>query len=41
MKVLFSSFPKNGHTALFDPQTKKLEPRCITKQIAPDESTVQ
>ena len=26
MKELFSSFPKNGHTAWFDPQTKKLEP---------------
>ena len=25
MKVLFSSFLKNGHTAWFDPQTKKLE----------------
>ena len=25
----------------FDPQTKKLEPHCITKQTAPHESTVQ
>ena len=41
MKVLFSSFPKNGHTAWFDPQTKKLEPHCNTKQTAPHESTVQ
>ena len=32
IKVLFSSFPKNGHTAWFDPQTKKLAPHCITKQ---------
>ena len=41
MKVLFSSFPKNDHTAWFDPQTKKLEPLCITKQTVPYESTVQ
>ena len=41
LKVLFSSFPKNGQTAWFDPQTKKLEPHCITKQTAPHESTVQ
>ena len=41
MKVLFSSFPKNAHTAWFDPQTKKLEPHCITKHTAPHESTVQ
>ena len=26
MKVLFSSFPKNGDTAWFDPQTKRLQP---------------
>ena len=37
----FSRFPKNGHTAWFDTQTKKLEPQCITKQTAPHESTVQ
>ena len=43
MKVLFSSFPKNGHTAWFDPQTKKLEPHCITKHTTKisHESTVQ
>ena len=41
MKELFSIFPKNNHTAWFDPQTKKLEPHCITKQTAPHESTVQ
>ena len=38
MKVLLSNIAKNGHTAWFDPQTKKLEPHCITKQIAPRES---
>ena len=41
MKVLFSSFSKNAHTAWFDPQTKKLQPHCNTKQTAPHESTVQ
>ena len=40
MKVLFSSFLRNGHTAWFDPQTEKLEPHCITKQTASHESTV-
>ena len=35
MKVLFRSFPKNGHTAWFDPQTKKWKSHCITKQTAP------
>ena len=39
--LLFSSFLKNGHTAWFDPQTKKLEPRCITKQTGQHGSTVQ
>ena len=39
MKVLFSSFAKNGHTAWFDPQTEKLEQHCITKQKAPHDST--
>ena len=39
MKVLFSSFLKNGHTAWFDPHTKKLEPHCITIQTALHEST--
>ena len=41
MKVLFSSFPKNAHTAWFDRQTKKLEPHCITKHTAPHKRTVQ
>ena len=41
MKALFSSFPKSGHTAWFDPLTKNLEPHCIKKQTAPHESTVQ
>ena len=40
-KVLFSSFPKNGHTTWFDPQSKKIEPHFITKQTAQHESTVQ
>ena len=35
MKTFFGSFPKNSHTAWFDPQTKKLEPHCITKQTQP------
>ena len=34
VKALCSSFPKNGHIAWFDPQTKKLESHCITKQTA-------
>ena len=34
MKVLFSSFPKNVHTAWLDPQTKMLQPLFITKQTA-------
>ena len=29
------------YTARFDSQTQKLEPHCITKQTAPQESTVQ
>ena len=41
MKVLFSSFLKSGHTALFAPETEMLEPYCITKWAAPHESTVQ
>ena len=32
IKALFSRFPKNSHTAWFDPQTKKLAPHCISKQ---------
>ena len=40
MKVLFSSYPNDGHIAWFDPRTNKLEPHCITKQTAPHESTV-
>ena len=32
---MFSSFTKNGHTAWFDPQMKKLEPYCIVKQTVP------
>ena len=39
--VLFSSLTKNGHTAWFDPQMKKLEPHCIVKQTVPQYSTVQ
>ena len=41
MKVLFSSFPKNGPTAWFDPQSLTLEPHCITKQTASFESNFQ
>ena len=37
IKALFSSFLKNGHSSWFDPQTKMLEPHCITKQKAPHE----
>ena len=33
LAVLFSSFPKNSHIAWFDPQTKRLEAHCITKQL--------
>ena len=39
MKVLSSSFPKNGHSVWFNPQTKKLEPHCITKQTAPQKTS--
>ena len=35
MKVFFGSFSKNSHTSWFDPQTKKLEPHCKTKQTQP------
>ena len=41
MKVLFSSFTKNGHIGWVDTQSKKLQPHCSTKQTAPHESTVQ
>ena len=33
MKVRFSSFPKNGFTAWFDPQTKKLEYIVVIKGL--------
>ena len=32
--------PKNGLTAWFDPQMKKLEPHCIVKQTVPQYSNV-
>ena len=35
MKAMLSSFPKNRDTAWFVPQTKKLEPHCVSKQTAP------
>ena len=35
MKVLLSSFLKNGHTAWFDPQTEIIGPQFIAKHATP------
>ena len=37
----YGFFTHQVRNAWFDPQTKKLEPHCITKQTALHESTVQ
>ena len=34
MILLLNRYPRNGHTALFDPQTKNSEPCRIIKQTA-------